>query len=175
MPVTAEQVAIAVSCTLLGMLSALFVARRLFGTPAKPLSASPVALKRSSLRGKDRSVVDTSCKMVMVVNVGLKMDKGKIAAQCCHACLGAYKKAVKRNPEYVDAWMEYGQTKICVKVPNDEELMELTQRAEQLGLPHYLVVDAGRTQIPRGSRTVLGVGPAPDAMVDQVTKGLKLL
>ena len=53
--------------------------------------------------------------------------------------------------------------------------MELTQRAEQLGLPHYLVVDAGRTQIPRGSRTVLGVGPAPDAMVDQVTKGLKLL
>jgi PTH2 family peptidyl-tRNA hydrolase len=29
----------------------------------------------------------------------------------------------------------------------------------QAGLPHYLVVDAGHTQIAAGSRTVLGIGP----------------
>ena len=38
---------------------------------------------------------DEIMKQVMVVRTDLKMGKGKIAAQCCHACLGAYKKCDK--------------------------------------------------------------------------------
>ena len=32
-------------------------------------------------------------KQVMVVRTDIKMGKGKIAAQCCHAAIGAYKQA----------------------------------------------------------------------------------
>lgn len=37
--------------------------------------------------------------------------------------------------------------------------LELAQSAKKSGLNVSLVCDAGRTQIPSGSRTVLGVGP----------------
>lgn len=36
-------------------------------------------------------------------------------------------------------------------------------------------VDAGRTQIDPGSRTVLGIGPAPVSEVNKITRHLKLL
>jgi hypothetical protein len=31
-------------------------------------------------------------KLVMIVRTDLKMGKGKIAAQCCHAAVGAYRR-----------------------------------------------------------------------------------
>ncbi len=53
--------------------------------------------------------------------------------------------------------------------------MTLQARAHSLGITAEVIADAGRTQIASGSRTVLGVGPAPKSLVDQVTGGLKLL
>ena len=35
----------------------------------------------------------------MVVRTDIKMGKGKIAAQCCHAAIGAYKQADKAKIE----------------------------------------------------------------------------
>lgn len=55
------------------------------------------------------------------------------------------------------------------------ELLELQARARSLGLTAETIQDAGRTQIEAGSMTVLGVGPAPKSLVDQVTGKLKLL
>jgi peptidyl-tRNA hydrolase len=51
----------------------------------------------------------------------------------------------------------------------------LQAQAMSLGICARIIHDAGRTQIASGSATVLGVGPAPKSMVDQVTKHLKLL
>jgi PTH2 family peptidyl-tRNA hydrolase len=51
----------------------------------------------------------------------------------------------------------------------------LEAAAEQASLPCYLVHDAGRTQIPAGSQTVLAIGPAPKSKIDQLTGHLKLL
>jgi len=39
----------------------------------------------------------------------------------------------------------------------------------------YLVVDAGHTEIPAGTKTVLGIGPAPDNIIDKITGDLPLL
>lgn len=41
---------------------------------------------------------DGPFKLVLVVNMELKMGKGKMAAQCCHATLGSYKLSQRHCP-----------------------------------------------------------------------------
>ncbi|OBA24427.1 peptidyl-tRNA hydrolase [Metschnikowia bicuspidata var. bicuspidata NRRL YB-4993] len=119
-------------------------------------------------------------RMTLVVRQDLKMGKGKAAAQCSHATLALYKKMATPssqayNPEMLHRW-EYGngQAKITLQVPNMEEMDVLFAQAISLGVNAYTVHDAGRTQIAAGSATVLGLGPAPKAVLDQITGGLKL-
>lgn len=71
--------------------------------------------------------------------------------------------------------MHEGQKKVALKVPSLKELCELEEAAEELGLPHALVIDAGLTQVPEGSITCLGIGPAPTEKIDRLTGNLKLL
>jgi hypothetical protein len=68
-------------------------------------------------------------KMVIVVNESLKMGKGKIVAQCCHACLGAYKRAPEKA---VLVWRSQGQAKIAVKAQDEGELFEVSPACWQL-------------------------------------------
>lgn len=68
-----------------------------------------------------------------------------------------------------------GQAKVALQVKSEEELELLQAQAMSLGLCANIIHDAGRTQIASGSATVLGVGPGPKSIVDQVTGGLKLL
>lgn len=113
--------------------------------------------------------------MVMCVRTDLKMGKGKVAAQCCHATLGAYKRALKRTPDAVRAWEMLGQAKVCLKVDSEEEMLALAEKAAEHGLVNYVVVDAGRTQIAPESKTVLSIGPAPLKAIDEITGHLKLM
>lgn len=113
-------------------------------------------------------------KMVLVVRSDLKMGKGKVAAQCSHAAVSAYRQAQKRNPELLKQWEYCGQPKVVLKAPDENSLIQLLAVAKEQGLTVSLIQDAGRTQIAPGSRTVLGVGPGPSEMVDKVTGHLKL-
>ncbi|KAG2213066.1 hypothetical protein INT47_011215 [Mucor saturninus] len=114
-------------------------------------------------------------KLTLVVRSDLGMTKGKIAAQCGHATLACYKAAKKVNPLLLRAWEHSGQAKVALKVDSEDKLLELQAIALSLGLPAQTIQDAGRTQIAPGSRTVLGVGPGPAELIDQVTGHLKLL
>jgi PTH2 family peptidyl-tRNA hydrolase len=113
-------------------------------------------------------------KMVLCVNQGLSMGKGKIAAQCCHAAVACYKRAAKQCPSALAAWEHTGCAKIALKCPNQEEMEIIAALAMSKDIPLYLVEDAGRTQIAAGSRTVLGLfGPA--SVFEGVTDHLKLM
>jgi len=114
-------------------------------------------------------------KMVFCVNQELSMGKGKIAAQCCHAAVGCYKRAKKQCSSGVVAWERTGCAKIALKCPTEAELEEIAVRALAKEIPCYLVEDAGRTQIAAGSRTVLGLGPAPVSVFEGVSDHLKLM
>ncbi|XP_053130821.1 peptidyl-tRNA hydrolase 2, mitochondrial [Hemicordylus capensis] len=113
-------------------------------------------------------------KMVIAVRSDLKMGKGKVAAQCSHAAVSAYKQIQRRNPQLLRQWEYCGQPKVVVKAPDEETLLQLLNEAQLLGLAVSLIQDAGRTQIAPGSRTVLGIGPGPTEVVDKVSGHLKL-
>lgn len=113
-------------------------------------------------------------KMILVVRNDLKMGKGKVAAQCSHAAVAAYKQVQRRNPELLKQWEYCGQPKVVVKAPDEDTLIDLLGHAKEVGLPISLIQDAGRTQIAPGSRTVLGIGPGPADLIDSVTGDLKL-
>ncbi|GMH56770.1 hypothetical protein TrST_g10894 [Triparma strigata] len=127
---------------------------------------------------KQWGIKNAPYKMVFAVNKSLKMGPGKIAAQCCHAAVGCYKRSMKSAPSAVRAWEITGCAKVCLKLPNEtveEEFTKIKRLCQERGVAYYLVEDAGRTQIAAGSRTVIGVGPAPVTVVDEITSHLKLM
>jgi len=114
-------------------------------------------------------------KMVIVARRDLDLSKGKLAAQAGHAAVECTLKALRYAREDLDAWLEEGQMKAVVKVPSEKEFYALKQAAERAGLCTALITDAGHTEIPAGTVTVLGIGPGPEAAVDKVTGHLSLL
>ncbi len=109
-------------------------------------------------------------KQVLVVRTDLKMGKGKIAAQAAHAAVLAADKS-----EYKRAWLMESQRKTVVKVSGEKELLKVLREAREAGLPTALVEDAGHTQVEPGTKTCVGIGPAPSSEIDKVTGELKLL
>ena len=118
--------------------------------------------------------VDNAVKMVLVVNSELKMGKGKTAAQVGHAAVSATLKAGQNNPLELDSWLKSGQKKICVKA-NYDEIKQLVSKANLDGIQTVEITDAGKTQIPSGSLTVVAFGPCEDEKLESLTGHLKLL
>mmetsp|Transcript_3279 Transcript_3279/g.6505 ORF Transcript_3279/g.6505 Transcript_3279/m.6505 type:complete len:200 (+) Transcript_3279:90-689(+) len=131
---------------------------------------------------KDWGVLHAPFKMLLLVNQELKdstgkstkMSAGKVAAQCGHATLGAYKRGLRRSPGAVQAWEFTGQAKIAVKCPTIAELHATRDEAARRGISFYVVCDAGHTQTAPGSETVLAIGPAPVAVLNEFTRHFKL-
>lgn len=82
---------------------------------------------------------------------------------------------METNPNIVRRWDDSGCAKICLKADSERELMNFRKGAIVRGINHYLVHDAGRTQIAAGSATVLAIGPALVEDIDVLTSQLKLL
>lgn len=156
-------------------------------------SLAAVEITGNNKDPKQWDLRDAPYKMVLCVNTELKMGKGKIAAQCSHAAVGCYERATKQCPKGLKAWKKTGCAKIAVKCPfsdiingsNDTDgneddgnktmMNDIVVKAMKKRIPMYIVEDAGRTQIAAGSRTVLGLGPAPVSAFEGVTSHLKLM
>jgi len=111
-------------------------------------------------------------KQVFIVRQDLKMGKGKIAGQCCH---GAIKSYLLTDEAKRDKWdNEYDYTKVICKVKTLPELLTYRDECVKRDIPHFLVKDKGRTQIPEDSITVLAIGPEYNELLD-FTSDLKLL
>ncbi|XP_057658420.1 peptidyl-tRNA hydrolase 2, mitochondrial-like [Diorhabda carinulata] len=113
-------------------------------------------------------------RLIMGVRNDLKMQKGKVAAQCGHAAVAAYAKSLKERPILLKKWLRYGGTKIAVRVDSEEELLTLHKAAQAENILSSIIRDAGQTQVAPGSRTVIAIGPAPKSALDKVTGHLKL-
>lgn len=111
-------------------------------------------------------------KQVIVVNRSLALPKGKLAAQVAHAAVGAF---IAASAQAQLAWLQVGMPKIVVYAADADVLMQLEAAAHQHQIPACLVHDAGRTVIPAGTITCLGLGPAPADALDPITGELPLV
>ena len=109
-------------------------------------------------------------KQVIVVRKDLKLGKGKLASQVAHAAIMAADKSKLK-----EKWEREGQKKVVVWCQNSEELFLIYKKVIDNGIAAALVADAGLTQLKAGTKTCLGIGPAPEEKIDQITGNLKLL
>ena len=114
-------------------------------------------------------------KMIIVTRSDLKLSPGKLAAQVAHAAVACALETKKTNSKWFNKWQAEGAKKAVVKVESEKDFYLLKEKAEKLDMVAYIVEDAGHTEIPVGTKTVLGIGPAPDNIIDQVTGDLPLL
>jgi len=114
-------------------------------------------------------------KQVLVVRTDLGMGRGKMAVQCSHAAVSSAELARTRFRDWYDKWMREGKAKIALKVKDEDQLLELEKRARSIPIPSYIVRDMGLTQVPTGTITCIGLGPAPVTTVDTLTGKLRLL
>lgn len=152
-----------------GVITTVLLRKSLFMTPCRraSLQASKGDSAAASLSGE--------YKMVLIVRNDLKMGKGKIAAQCAHAAVGAVERLAYENLAALRHWQRQGQPKVVLKVEDESSFFDLQALAKALNLNTCIISDAGRTQIVPGSKTVLAVGPGPISKIDEVTGHLKLL
>ena len=118
-------------------------------------------------------------KMVFLVRQDLKMGAGKIAAQVAHAAIGLYDDILEGENIYqktaLNNWFNYGQKKVVLKVNDLNMMLEVVKKCKKLKLQYCLISDAGHTQIPEGSITVLGIGPDVSEKINDVTGTFKLM
>lgn len=113
--------------------------------------------------------------MVLVTRSDLPLSAGKLAAQVAHAAVACVLLTKKNKSEWFARWQREGAKKVVVRVEALEDFFPLEEQAKRLGIMTMIVTDAGHTEIVEGTRTVLGIGPAPTALIDQVTGELPLL
>jgi len=113
-------------------------------------------------------------KQALVVRADLALSEGKRAVQVAHGALGAAQEARERHGKWYQAWWREGQRKVVLRARDLEHLKSLHAKARSLKLPTVLIDDAGLTEVPPGTTTCLGVGPAPEHLIAQVTGNLPL-
>ncbi|KAK3921924.1 Peptidyl-tRNA hydrolase 2, mitochondrial [Frankliniella fusca] len=115
-------------------------------------------------------------KLVIVVRTDLGMSAGKIAAQSAHAAVMAYCSAEKQAPDLLKLWLNSGQQKVVVRsdMPGERGLMDFVKKANSKGIITSSVVDAGHTQVKRGTLTAVGIGPGPESRINEVTARLRV-
>lgn len=132
--------------------------------------------------------MSASTKQVIVIRKDLNMRKGKMVAQGAHASAtiirqefdlmyNALYKTVDMYTRYGDfrRWLDKLQTKICVGVDSEAELLEIFSKAQKVNLPCSLIQDAGLTEFKEPTYTAVGIGPAESVEIDKITGHLKLL
>lgn len=111
-------------------------------------------------------------KQCIIIRQDLKLSRGKLAVQVAHAAVSASEHA---DASARRAWKDGRQKKIVLQVKTLSERYELKMDAEAAGLPASLITDAGLTEVPPGTVTALGIGPAQSERLDGITGELQLV
>ena len=111
--------------------------------------------------------------MAFLCRVDLQLSPGKLAVQCAHAAIESLKRAKKTHSRMVQRWNESASRKVCLAVEDESELEHFLELVQEASLPFALIKDAGLTEVPPGTVTVLGVGPGPRHTMDSLFRSLR--
>ncbi len=114
-------------------------------------------------------------KQAIIVRNDLKLPKGKLAVQVAHASLEAVLSNIAKKKKIIDEWRNTGAKKVVLKINNEQELIQLINKAREKGLITSIIRDAGLTVIPPGTLTCGAIGPDKEELIDELTYELKLL
>ena len=142
---------------------------------------------------------ENKLKQILIIRKDLHMRMGKISAQCCHASnkiiweniheLENLKQVLKsvnprislnmfsNNVKKLNEWLSNGKnTKICVYVNSEQELLEIYNKAKEQNILCSLITDSGLTEF-HGVPTITccALGPDYSEILDPITSHLKLM
>ncbi len=113
-------------------------------------------------------------KQIIALRNDIEMSKGKLVVQGAHAAVAAVMITRNKKPFFVHRWFKEGQKKVVIRINTLEELLEIKKKAEEMDIPCALIQDRGLTELEPGTITALGIGPAPERVIDKITGDLPL-
>lgn len=119
--------------------------------------------------------MDFDYKMAIITRKDLKLSTGKLAAQVAHAAVECALMTKKNNSKWFNKWMNEGAKKAILKTDSIDDFYSLKENADSMKISSVVISDAGHTELPAGTITVLGVGPGPNNLIDKITGHLSLL
>jgi len=124
-------------------------------------------------------------KQVIVIRKDLKMRRGKEIAQGAHASMKflipekitliGFIKHYFRLSDFAKSWLGGIFTKVVCQVNSEEEIIELSKAAKDLGVLSYIITDCGLTEFNNvPTITAVAIGPDDHHIIDSITEHLKL-
>ena len=113
-------------------------------------------------------------KQVVIMRNDLNMGRGKIAAQACHASLGASEEVKQTDLSLWKAW-KGNLEKVIVLTASLEDILVIEVLCNNDNIPCKLIIDAGLTEIMEHTVTCLGIGPVEADRINLITGDLDLL
>lgn len=122
-------------------------------------------------------------KQYIIVRKDLNMSEGKLSSQVGHACKLSYIniKDIKNgelNIKLTDVdieWLSNDYKKITKYVKSEEKLLDLYNKANELGIRTSIVKDKGYTELEGENYTVITIGPDYDSKIQPLIKRLQNL
>lgn len=99
-------------------------------------------------------------KQMIIVNGALKLTTDKLVAQLQQASAGAFRAA---DADARKMWLVAGRPKVIARTLGEDDFYDLFLKAQRRKLPLYRVGDG-----------TLGIGPACEAQIEQLTTLLDL-
>lgn len=129
-------------------------------------------------------------KQVIVVRKDLNMRKGKLAAQVAHASVKSimdhmdvtsdeeniHRDLALSHGNPFNLWLTGLQTKIVVGCDGEQEINNIAEKCQDLGISYSIITDVGKTEF-NGVPTItcIAVGPDHEEWINEVTSSYKLL
>lgn len=129
-------------------------------------------------------------KQVIVIRSDLNMPKGKEGAQVAHAAMAFLTNRLEAIGSQISAthtmvltgcfsqpeldWINGSFRKVVLVAHNEEELLEVYEKAKKAGLETHLITDSGYTCFAEPTNTCVGIGPDLPDKIDPITGHLKL-
>lgn len=118
-------------------------------------------------------------KQIIILRTDLEMRKGKMVAQGAHASVKAVMSGLDARREdwvnWIYDWLEDDHfTKIALKCGSEEELLQRWDKVKMI-FPTALIRDKGFTTLKVEAYSALAIGPAPNELLDEYFKDMRLL